>query len=333
MKKIFIFALAAAAMTVACQKNQDVTVDPVDETDLVEIKFNTNVATVETKISSLDEATSLCIYGLSSNQKKQVINAKATAAAPDESGVSALTLTEKKFYDTKAAYSFYGYYLDGITPETEFNETNYTSAITITGKEDILLAVAEKNGTYSAAAARQGTHPELPFEHQLSKFKFSAVNKGNSTMSIAGIEVRTNAKGSIIVAGESQGLSVTDNTTADLTVEMDALELVSQAEAESTEYTPVKKGEEESEILVFPSTTYELWISLTQTDLTEGRYIKVPVSTETEAGAQYQFQITVYSLEEIQISATLAGWDDLVVVPVDTDTNDEFEEKQEIPAA
>ena len=318
MKKLFVFAIAAVAMTVACQKLQDVNLGTENEGDLVEMRFNSNLVTVSTKsVSSLDAANPLYVYGLSSNGKRQVINAEATVTG------NTLTLAQSAFYDSKGTYSFYGYYLDGANVTGDL-AAEYASAlpISITGANDVLLATATGNGTYSAAEARNGNHPELVFEHKLSKFTFSVVNLGNSTMELTDITVETPLSGTVTLTG-AQTLDVDAQAAAGtIDLNVNPMTLASQA----SEVAPVYEEVASVEALVFPNSTYTLKIKLSQTGETGNvvtRTLPVTVTESIAAGFQYTFKIKLYSLEEIKITASLKDWEDATV---EIDTSDIEEE-------
>ena len=116
MKKIFLFAIAAATMATGCAKLQEIINpgdknQPVDENDPVEIKFAANVATVEAKangpVAEFDAAKhTIYVYGLNETNAgtKEITNAASTVTG------SAVTLDKKYFYNgTTDVYSFYGY--------------------------------------------------------------------------------------------------------------------------------------------------------------------------------------------------------------------------------
>lgn len=180
MKKIFAFAIAAVTMTVGCQKFQDILKpnnEPVDDGNPVEIKFSTNVATVEVKgvgaFDKLNTNQDLYIYGIATKKsdastkvvienKKANIGAPAdddgTWVAPSATGALKFPNNAAYFYSgTKDVHAFYGYYVDDacgyvldeqgqpkepkelkpIEPTAE-----YKLDITIDGTQDILLGKA-----------------------------------------------------------------------------------------------------------------------------------------------------------------------------------------------
>lgn len=326
MKKLFIFAIAAATMAVGCQKLQGVLLNPnnpsVDENDPVEIKFNTNIAVVETKVASLDGLT-LKVYGINgtdSESERQFFNIDATAAGAGVTDPATLTLVGAPyFYDgNKDKYSFYGYYLDGANIDAEPVADPYQANLTITGKEDVLVASAPENGNYSAEEARKGNHPNLVFTHALSQFKFSAINLGGSEMKLTGVAVKTPLNGTITVVGATTGVVAgTLGETDNIDVAMDDLTLP----VGGSDYLPVAVGADASAVMVFPATTYDFYFTLEQG--TETRTLKVSVSDAIAAATSYMFKVKLYSLEEIEITATLVDWT-TAEIEIDTDNAEEI---------
>lgn len=330
MKKIFAFAIAAVALTVGCQKAQNPVnpETPVDENELVEIKFNTNIAVVETK-SSVETLNGLTVqvYGINDTKPastRQFYNLDATAADNAADGFD-LTLSTTQYYDgNNNNYSFYGYYLDEATlgADDDLGVAPYTATVTITGQEDILLATTDNAGPFNGAAARQGTNPNLAFKHALSQFKFSAINLGSEEIKLSGIKVNTANTGTMTVLPTQSLVAGTD--LVDINLVMDELTLVSKSsitDPQKTDYDAVAKSSVQSTVMVFPGSSYDLYFTLTQgTDMS--RTLKVTVGDTIESGYAYEFQVKLYSLEKIEITATLADWEDKQI-SIDTDSAEE----------
>ena len=304
MKKIFIYALAAATMAVSCQKLQGLGNDntPVDEADLVEIQFSAASATVATKaaVETLVDLE-LYVYGLNQTSgKREITGAKATWSAD----ATYLTLDGGPYYynNNDDQYHFYGYYLGGLTPQLN----GYTTPVTITGENDILLAAALANATgdkYTARNARdKNVYPHLEFKHALSQFTFAAANLGNSDMTLSGIVVKTPLTGTVTVAGAAQSVAATGNPV-DLAIKMDSSEDLEPSTA-SVEYTSVG-----APVMVFPGSSYEFFITVEQPNLSRTLKVTLPEDSTVEAGKSYAININLYSLEEIKISAELKDWD------------------------
>lgn len=344
MKKIFAFAIAAVTMTVGCQKIQEL-VNPdrnqtsFDDNEPVEITFNTNVVNVETKangsVTTFDPAKhTLYVYGLNTTTPgtKEITNATATATG-GASPVS-LTLDKKYFYNgTDDKYDFYGYYVDDAADPATV-AANYTLPVTITGQQDILLAkalgseasdgVSPIADAYSAKTARAGVVPNLQFEHQMSQFSFNVRNCGSYAITLKGLSLNTINKGTLTVAGDSQGLVALtgDANKADIEVSTTEQSLAKVDKSDLTNYTAIGKP-----IMVFSENAYTVILYLWQDGMETNkvRKVTVPVTIKnkpadlTEAGITgedpgalkgyaYEINVTVYSLEEISVTASIVGW-------------------------
>lgn len=370
MKKIFLFAIAAATMATGCAKLQEIINpgdknQPVDENDPVEIKFAANVATVEAKangpVAEFDAAKhTIYVYGLNETNAgtKEITNAASTVTG------SAVTLDKKYFYNgTTDVYSFYGYYVDdaaGVTPTPD--ESTHELGVTITGQQDILLATTNKetdvegktyaDGTevqdteaYSAKTARAEVVPNLVFKHQLSQLNFNVRNCGTYGIILKGLDLNTVNKGTLTVAGASQGLVASTETTdkADLEVSATETQLGTVNKADSNNYTEVG-----TPVMVFPENEYTAILYLWQTGMeaSKVRKVSVPVTIKNKAdhlteagitgedpgalkGYAYDVNVTVYSLEEITITASLTAWKEGEVVVFDTEDNTGSSEEED----
>ena len=353
MKKIFAFAIAAVTMTVGCQKIQEL-VNPdrnqtsFDDNEPVEITFNTNVVNVETKangsVTTFDPAKhTLYVYGLNTtnNGVKEITNAPATTNAG--ATPSSLTLDKPYFYNgTDDQYDFYGYYVDDAADPATV-AADYTLPVTITGQQDILLAKAlgedsGTNGAYSAKTARASIVPNLQFEHQMSQFSFKVRNCGSYDITLKGLSLNTINKGTLTVAGDSQGLVALtgDANKADIEVSTTEQSLAKVDKSDPANYTAIGQP-----IMVFSENAYTVILYLWQTGMEANkvRKVTVPVTiTNSEedlidAGYQagdtpgalkgyaYEINVTVYSLEEISVTASIVGWKTGDTFVFDTEDN------------
>ena len=242
MKKIFAFAIAAVALAVGCQKNQieSPEVDPLDDGTPVEIKFNTNVASVVTKgLGSIEDLTAakLFVYGVrrpaadAAFGEFEIENVTAKA-----DGTGLLTLgTESEYYfysGNRIAYDFYGYHVDnavaeGTSPALNTDKKVLSVPVTIDGSQDILLAKADpeydmytKDGegkptqtlvdnevndeklVYTAYAARRKVHPTLHFTHALSRFKFALKTgaENDGSIKLTELSLASQTTGTLVIA-------------------------------------------------------------------------------------------------------------------------------------
>ncbi len=330
----------------------------IDDDSPVAIEFTTNVASVETRVKTkaegsvtvLGDAHTLYIYGINSatGAPKSIYNKEAKTSVKEGNGSAALEWADgsTQFYNgTTDTYDFYGYYVDDATVTTAFSETNFQSEITITGQQDILLAKAnkttdvagktDKSGTpidaddaYSAMTARAGVKPNLNFEHQLTQFTFAVRNLGTSKIYLKSVALNTVDKGTLTVIDDTdnsltQGLTALTGTAVDLTLPMDQVELA----ANSNDYTNVGtyfgSSFTRTSVMAFPEQTYKAVLYLSQDGMEAGkaRKVTVPVTVTDGAkkGTSYELKITVYSLEEVQITASLTPWVDGAPQEIDTE--------------
>lgn len=388
MKKIFAFAIAAVTMTVGCQKFQDILKpnnEPVDDGNPVEIKFSTNVSTVEVKgvgaVDTLKKSHDLYVYGIvkvdSTTTKNQIENAKANITTE---GVNPLTLTfadgKSFFYSgTKSVHSFYGYYVDDACGKntTPAPDSTYKLAVTIDGTQDILLGKANPsddisgNGivtntdyVYSAWSARNNVKPNLKFEHALTQYKFKVQNKGTKDLALTAIAVTSKTKADLFVAGEKQGVdtaSIGKNETKDVELKLDnakkdlwtadtvytyeyavndttfatdtvrGIKLPANA---TTAYVEIK----DASVMTFAAQENDVILYLKQDGMAYGVYrrITIPLTqakfkdsgnkfTGTKAGEAYNIEISIYSLEQVEINVSLSPWTN-VDLTIDQDNLD-----------
>lgn len=244
-----------------------------------------------------------------------------------------------------------------ITEELTATETELSYDITIDGSQDVMVAKAEYDGSnervsaeraYSAFAARNGVQPELVFKHLLTRLQFTAV-PGNSestddekqsiiakNIKVRSIKVLSKRTGKLIVAytGEEAidqlQLNPIDDTTEKMVLMQkseDETELVALEDTPVDNVDGVRIGEA---LLVAPQNEgYVMEIELVQSvpttasgDVSEETFntpavIKVPTSGAFEAGHSYNVQISVWGLEQIEVTATLTPWTSDEDIPVD----------------
>ncbi len=244
-----------------------------------------------------------------------------------------------------------------ITEELTATETELSYNITIDGSQDVMVAKAEYDGSnekvsaeraYSAFAARNGVQPELIFKHLLTRLQFTAV-PGNSqsteeekqaiiakNIKVRSIKVLSKRTGKLIVAytGEEAIDQLQLNPTDEETEKM-VLKQKSEDGTELTvlEDTPVSNiegvGIGEALLVAPQNEGYVMEIELVQSvqttasgDVSEETFttktsIPLPTSGAFEAGHSYNVQISVWGLEQIEVTATLTPWTSDEDIPVD----------------
>lgn len=214
---------------------------------------------------------------------------------------------------------------------------------------------------YSAYAARKGVQPNITFNHLLTRFTFevragskatAGLPAGGNTdaVKVTGVSVDSKTTGTLTVAytgatkeaaelltftGDASALTLKqrDAALADNNAPLVALEPVSLTWTDdaATIGDVIKVGEA---LLVAPGETeYPLTISLSQDVLEQLNGAKVTKPLEQKAtikmngvkafepGKSYKVTITVYGLQEIEVTATLVPWADGGSIDIDDDRN------------
>ena len=214
---------------------------------------------------------------------------------------------------------------------------------------------------YSAYAARKGVQPNITFNHLLTRFTFevragskatAGLPAGGNTdaVKVTGVSVDSKTTGTLTVAytgatkeaaelltftGDASALTLKqrDAALADNNAPLVALEPVSLTWTDdaATIGDVIKVGEA---LLVAPGETeYPLTISLSQDVLEQLTGAKVTKPLEQKAtikmdgvkafepGKSYKVTITVYGLQEIEVTATLVPWADGGSIDIDDDRN------------
>ena len=198
---------------------------------------------------------------------------------------------------------------------------------------------------YSAFAARKGVQPNLNFGHRLSRFVFqvkSGSTAGNDVL-INSISLTSPKKGYLCVIGNEGTPDITiaaDDTPEALSLmqlgeDGNCTGLTPTSPAQYTDAeTPVEPARIGESIMVIPGQEeYELTIetsmSNAQTPIEPQTYTLTPANVQVagsdspvtafEAGKQYNITITIYGLEEVQITATLGKWIEGGNIEIDPD--------------
>ena len=182
---------------------------------------------------------------------------------------------------------------------------------------------------YSAYAARRGVQPNLQFKHLLTRltFEIKPGSEASESVQVTDIIVKSNSKGFLGVVGADKGTikalptNEVTNPLADFTlmsrdestgkcIDMPNVELTDNFGEENG----VKAGES---IMVMPGeTSYEVTVKTTDPTITTAindvvKEIKLSgEATAFKAGYSYNVVVTVYSLERVEVSATLTPWED-----------------------
>ena len=247
------------------------------------------------------------------------------------------------YYPTTGEYDFYGVHLDSAASMTNavLDSAAYTIDFTIDGSHDLMAAQAcpAEGAGYSAKAARNGTHPQLQFNHLLSRFTIEVLANGEAADSvypviIDSISIMSKANGTLTIAdslGNAPHISAwsdsanysplyLNNLSADNTFSL----------AKDTVYTQIRDA-----ILVAPGdSTYTLNVVMhqskpvnyldptsTSTVRSELKDLKITIPNNEvgKAGYSYTVKLVIYGLEEIKVYTILTPWQEGDIIPIDPD--------------
>lgn len=207
--------------------------------------------------------------------------------------------------------------------------------------------VTDVNNLYSAWSSRRGVVPNLVFKHVLTRLTFQA-KCGNATAYETGKEVYITSvqvksvknKGTLTIIptdGNQQGFtaSAVDTDVIDFSLMKAPSAPDTSKELETFEKVEIEGTKDDDfarigvPMMLVPGTEYEIVISTEQDadgsgniDANERGSItqKITVKDNSfEAGKNYNVNITVYGLEEIEIKASLTAWEDGGDITIDPD--------------
>lgn len=251
----------------------------------------------------------------------------------------------KYYYEVDSVYDFYGYYVGDASinegPTVDATSKKITATVTIDGDDDIMLANTDHDAdvdraqeefpdatinedyVYSAYAARRGVHPTLNFAHKLTRFTFHIVqgyspnteDGHTKPVEITNIAIETNNVGTIDLTAQT---FTPTSATAELNFPI-------------TDGNPEDEPKEIADIMLFPtdqSLVFNVSLQPVKDDAnadpnTDNLELKdmivtldptVIAATTSEKkfkeGQRYNVTLTVYDLEEVQVSASLTEWGD-----------------------
>ena len=269
---------------------------------------------------------------------------------------------EPFYYSGSTTYDFYGYYIDDaalesaivenvLTPEKE--ATRIYIPFRIDGTQDLMIAKADQAtdvarpavtetvneaNAYSAYAARRGVQPVLKFQHLLSRFMFEIAPGAASAdgVTIDSIALESKVEGNLVVVGATRGIETVEAEPDTLNLPGIATSGVKTAKWQTgvakEEQTKTPVG---TDLLVMPGeTSYKLFVWMHKdTGATKVEplisEVKFEAGTAFEAGKQYNVTITVYGLEEVEVTAHLTGWEDGGDITIDPDEMPTTDDEQQ----
>lgn len=246
---------------------------------------------------------------------------------------------------------------DGVTPDPTVEPNRISLPIIIDGGQDIMIAKpdisedikaddtgeANINNSYTAFSARRKVHPKLKFEHQLARFIFKYKGGGDkyNDIKITSVTLSSKSKGTLVIADNQDENSRGIIWDADAEKKLFSLKKKRDGVlvdldydgnvVPTNEYMPLGES-----LLVSPSTEndkeYELTVNLEQIstgNTAKDVYIITPdkiTNQETKEpqtailkGYKYEVSIVIYGLEDIRITAELAGWENGGDIELDPD--------------
>lgn len=261
----------------------------------------------------------------------------------DGAATEAMTIpTDDPDYDLATAGFSVPVTIDG-TQDLMVAMPNKANDITAGGVDP---EVTTTDNLYSAWSSRRGVKPNLVFKHVLTRLTFQA-KCGNATAYETGKEVYITSvqvksvknKGTLTIIptdGNQQGFtaSTVDTDVIDFSLMKAPSAPDTSKELETFEKVEIEgtKDDDFAQIgvpmMLVPGTEYEIVISTEQDadgsgniDANEKGSItqKITVADGFVAGKNYNVNITVYGLEEIEIKASLTAWEDGGDITIDPD--------------
>lgn len=338
------------------------------------IQFGSNVVTSVTKtlgpIDEWDANQTIGVFGYMRIANMDYRNAfieDVKAKSPVGDGpivvLNSNNNNEPFYYNATNAFDFYAYYADNALRNTPVKATDRVYAtVRIDGTQDIMLAKADPaadiaaakakyaddpeklarinqvtdRDAYSGYAARRYVHPNLKFEHQLSRFNVTVTPMTADAQNIKVTGLKMNkcyTDGTLtIVSATDRGLVVTPNNVAALDFRqkigsnLSRISTTNPVSLSGTEIgTALNVG---VGLLLMPQESYELNMNFEQTGTATGNnetfaitpaMIEGNTATAFEAGKQYNINIKLYGFQKIEISVELTAWEDGGDIVIDED--------------
>lgn len=254
---------------------------------------------------------------------------------------------EPFYYEKGKVYDFYGYYVDDAahtwntdgSPAVSFTQDlGWGVLLDLNGQQDVMSAKANRElaaagsgialeSVFSEHAARKGVHPDLVFEHALSRFRFrllSGSESAHNNVTVDAISMESDTKAALVVAGPGAG-TFTSGEKGWLSlpmaapVHLPAADGTAQPLEGSMMVTPncalykLRLHLDQSGVSDTPASTMDLTV-----DMSSLVGLEEPLSV---AGHAYWVNITVYGISEVALSVTLADWDVAGEIEIDPDAD------------
>ncbi|WP_448779326.1 fimbrillin family protein [Bacteroides congonensis] len=320
-------------------------VTPNGEVEIVLGATGTNITVTPTRgvVDGWDN-TPIAVWGLDKSAgadwsnassvlfKDKYVTGKVTSSPKTGTVVLGPTGTEHYFYPMNSAVNFSFFACSPIPKPAITNAQQVTAVYDFAGDTDILWGKAETkdpsaNG-YNAKYIRQSTDdntPNLSFQHLLTKLTFFA-SKGTEVTTTGGVTAKVKSvkilnvpsQATVNVAGAQAGtIQGNLNILSDFSIYNEGVVFGSDIDTVSP-VTPVAadKGAKLGTVMLLPATSYTIRVTLTattadnQTVEESGDYVIALEGKDFEKGKGYNVQLTVYDLQTVVLTATLAKWED-----------------------
>lgn len=373
MRAVLISTLCLAAMLTSCSSEQNASQEPNNQVAIQLTVANEGVS-VDTRgtgtVGNLDgdaentwNGEELLIsmfkrddanFELATNNidgVETIILDHASVNAPTSTTASGVVTMTTKYFPANGAYTFFGMRLDDAlygTDATAYtisadNSARYV-AFKIDGSQDIMVAKTktptELNGLtesnlYSAKAARAGIHPELVFEHMLTRLDFTVLPgneeaTGTNGVSVKAIRVESKTTGRLLYAYNTPTGNFAIDWDATAGEEFLSLKERTAPNVDMTDLTPVSlqwDGTNDAAVespigeslMVGSSDGYNMELDIEQllegestprTTTVEIKNVQLSGGAPFEAGTSYKIAIKVWGSQKIEVTATLTGWKD-----------------------
>lgn len=226
-----------------------------------------------------------------------------------------------------------------IAPETDLEKTPLTVDLTLNGTQDIMVAVPDKakdiegndkvtdvSKLYSAWSSRRGVKPNLVFTHLLTRLNFMA-KCGNTVLPEDGKEIKITKievldvfnKATLSIIPEQELTTIPKDPEAKVNFELMKEDAGNLVPFDTPHEVAGEFEQVGANMLVCPESEYSIKVYLEQdadgngeiseVEKTEKPYpVKLEGDKVFEAGYMYNINLTVYSLQEIIVDATLKPW-------------------------
>ena len=252
---------------------------------------------------------------------------------------------EPFYYEGNKKYEFFAYYVDdALLGAPVYTDSSISFPLTIDGTQDVMLATTnheadlalaregsdvEEADLYSAFAARRDVHPNLVFQHQLSRFVFRVktgfddTDPRAGTIRIVGLSVNAHTEADMTVVGQEQVIEGKGEKTEISLRRGSPGNLIVLDKDSAVNVT--EKLDTLGEMMLYPGQKdYPVTLYLQQEGYTAQDVFKVTLNilfntsseSETgteesvaEAGTKYIVTMVIWGLQNVQSTVTMTEWE------------------------